>query len=98
MTGLEIKGTHLKCKVWSGCLEGIEKVVGALIIGVPHVKGLHPAQLPLVVKHVHVHPSQGCLPSLLLVEDTEAKTCHPWDFTHLGDQLIFNGIIHIKHL
>ena len=56
--------THLKCEVWTGCLEGIEKVMGGLIIGIPHVKGLHPAQLPLVVKDVHVHlvdcPSQLC--------------------------------------
>ena len=89
MTGLEIKGTHLKCKVWSGCLEGIEKVVGALIIGVPHVKGLHPAQLPLIVKHVHVHPGQGRLSSPFLVENTEAETCHSWDFAHLANEIDF---------
>ena len=61
--------------------------MGALIIGVPHVKSLHPAQLPLVVKDIHVDPSQCCLPSSLLVEDTEAETCHPWDFAHLADQI-----------
>ena len=60
--------------------------MGALVIGVPHVQGLHPAQLPLVVKHVHVDPGQCRLPSSLLVEDTEAETCHPWDFAHLSDQ------------
>lgn len=58
--------------------------MGALVIGVPHVQGLHPAQLPLVVKHVHVDPRQCRLPSPLLVEDTEAESCHPWDFAHLG--------------
>ena len=58
--------THLKCEVWTGCLEGIEKVMGGLIIGIPHVKGLHPAQLPLVVKDVHVH-LVGCSSQLTLI-------------------------------
>ena len=78
-----IKYKHLKCEIRPGCLERVEQVVGALVVGDPHVESLLPAEIALVVEDVHVDPGEGSLPSSLLVEDREAETSHSWNFAHL---------------
>ena len=53
------------------------------LLHVPHVQGLFPSHIPLVVKYVHVHPTECRLPSPLKMVDTQAKASHPWKLANL---------------